>query len=1579
MPSKNKDKALFLERMSSTCADKSSPKARIAMISLFGDSLSSSIFSQKLLLLLEYLQLLSPILLFALFFQQKQETSLPENLLSLARLINPGLWISFTELKTFEILILIGLLTFKILQYLLLLWIIYKFRQNSQPQKLLIKVWRTLFNIQGRVLYFYMTFFWVNMAMVDQEETRDKGRVAESFVVIILDFAFSLLLYTRYHYMLPMKNFLSGKDNVVEMITLIQKFVLQVLMVFLPLNSQSSVWIITVINTIADLIRNLYFFKTLPLYDFQALDYQGTILMILSSINLACLVSVIGKSIDSDIVNLAFFMYLWGLISLLTNTISKEYLRRRFWKIICDPSVASPSLLIHRIPAINQLKNPKSTSKKVSWMKLAKGSVNKNLKDLLKITKETGLNINDKKSAKTIFANYLEKLLEIYPNNEYIQLYAAHYFVKKYQRYGDAVKTVTALRLKGSNNNIKLNAELLLIQIQNELQERSAERNRESQIDPTSYLQEQGRVFQLQSSMLEQANAQIKVCGEIKKNAPDTFLIHRTAQIFNKLRGKNIQNIRVLFKSLSESNLKPLLLYAHYFLSLNHSLEDYSHYLKIYSQRFQKYQRYFDQQDLCQKNLFQASNGLYLLSGQKGTAGDIIFSPKPLGVRQGAAFSEANIISRTAPCLRNITAQFYQHVAESYDETFFNKTAKGHIYHQDGYLIEVIYHLNIHPYVTQGFYFVLFLRPIVTTRDLILILENGDIDCGTKNVSEKLGFLANSKDIKMMKNIKNLSEELLLINKAFNMVTFPQKNHQEEGLTMEAAQELYDLYTTKGRDIWLSSLLNPNKSYLYHCKVVNENFGSKLIKTLILEESGKGSMSITTTTRKEFDETESCEECCVEKDEKEQGWIDFEPLTSRKKVQTLLIKSEEETYTDSRKTQEEGGTSRFLTGFPAETERKPLFVDTAKKSKRKIEHKYQEKDGQYSKKDSSWYESRSKESSKKKKLARIFVLSLESKHDSKVFKGLNILLYLALLAFLASQFIIMAVVKDNLDSFKAQKNVLRTFQLRNFFLISLEGTVRVLYDVGTGAFNTSGIRSFARGTAIYKALGQQYLTNLTEMNQKLLLNGNLLNEEISSLLFRKDIPIYYTYFGESPQSYIEENTFGGIDRIITAGVTVVNYNGTNLARIKDPAQFVFRNSLDDILVKSQGISDTITSFLNDQRDQITKRVTEYFIIELVLMILLLCVFVLALWKQYKKEAKNLSALCRVSTQKIDDMLREFTKFKEIIEDQKSMSSTVHQIMEMNNVKTEQHNQQQQQFTREATKDPHHRGFHRNYYIFIASYFIFLAALVGLVSIGVTLTTELLESFKSEQVQIYLLDYMRTRAALSRQAARELTATNNTGKIENKYPYDEFSYLVDELKNVKSEVYTKLLNEETVNKIHAVKTVLLGDACGILDTSNSSISSFFCQILKDTGKQTGLVYLLGEYEDALITALNDYKVSDKTAKSLQNLQRNLYNLLPSYFNILTNAALALSDLIDAQLEKQLQENEKDKSDYLIACSLVSVVIGGLMWIFILRKLKEGVNQFKNVLKIFSAEVVLSSFILKVFLRKTSKYASDSFKF
>jgi len=180
-------------------------------------------------------------------------------------------------------------------------------------------------------------------------------------------------------------------------------------------------------------------------------------------------------------------------------------------------------------------------------------------------------------------------------------------------------------------------------------------------------------------------------------------------------------------------------------------------------------------------------------------------------------------------------------------------------------------------------------------------------------------------------------------------------------------------------------------------------------------------------------------------------------------------------------------------------------------------------------------------------------------------------------------------------------------------------------------------------------------------------------------------------------------------------------------------------------------------------------------------------------------------------------------------------------------------------------------------------------------------------------------------------------------------------------------------KKTIKNIPDVETMLLDDVCGFVKVPSAA---FYCKILSGQGMERGLIYLLGYYEEAMNNYLDTYDTSDKSAAVLMDIQRHIYNDVPALFVLMVNGALTLSDMIDNELGKQLKANQEGKVDFMVACSVVSVLMGILMWMFILRKLRDGTGQFKNVLKVLPADVILSSFILKTFLNKTSQGGFNS---
>jgi len=365
--------------------------------------------------------------------------------------------------------------------------------------------------------------------------------------------------------------------------------------------------------------------------------------------------------------------------------------------------------------------------------------------------------------------------------------------------------------------------------------------------------------------------------------------------------------------------------------------------------------------------------------------------------------------------------------------------------------------------------------------------------------------------------------------------------------------------------------------------------------------------------------------------------------------------------------------------------------------------------------------------------------------------------------------------------------------------------------------------------------------------------------------------------------------------------------------------------------------------------------------------MVLFVFIFFLWRQYLKEARNLSAFCKVNNQAISEILKACLTFKETIEEQKPFSADLGL--------RKGRNLTDKQAKREVLKDYNNKGLRRKYYIYIGIYMAFLATLILFISAAAALTTQVLDAFKNEQGQIYFLDSLRTRVALTLQAGRELIATNNTAYLENRLALEEFSILLAELKDVKTQIYSQLLDEETVREVPEVQQMLLGDVCKLITTS---AVTFYCNILDQMGSEKGLVYVLESYEQVMRNSFQDYEASDKSWASLMEIQRALYTEMPPLFVITVFGALSLSDIIDGKLEEVLATSRGGRFWFLFGCCTITVLGAILLWALILKKLKRGIIEFKNVLKTLPAELVLSSFILKTFLRKTSKSGFDTFQ-
>ena len=1588
-------KSSSLQQLSSLCDDRLSLRAKIGLVTL-SKTYYSHLF-EKLLLSLEYLQLFNPLLISTLSFQSPKESWLPKLLLLIAKLLNPGYWISFDDMDNLSITTLALVFAFIASKLVVFAFIAYKLARNCEVSPDLIKVWKIIFKLQTRITYFYITSFLVNALTVpNSQEGQTKGNRSTaftivSFIALTLEFFFSLLLNLCYKYNLPTKSFLSAKDNKLEVITLLQKLILQIFMASLASDSRATVWVFATFNVLVDRLRLAYYFNQLPLYNFQALLWQWHLLLLVSSFNLSCFVLCIVKEVDENSSSLVYLLIIWLILFLLGLKIIREYWYKAFWRVVADPTVTSPDLLIHRISAIKQLayfgEKVTEWNKDYEWTLLLNETLNRNLSNIMKIDVTKGsLNTRSKASAMILFKNYLEKLLELYPKNPLIKLYAAKFLAKKFNIYGENVRMLKPL-IKGPSRSTSVHAELILMEIQNQIKKYSQEKFKENQFDPFIYIEEHSQLAQLKVNMIKQANLQIKIYTELKKDSPDLSMILNSSQILKTWRDKITAQITSLTKKTSESHLEPFLLSAQYHLILNHSISEHLNFAKVYTQRYQKHFKSFEEENLSHRNMFQSNTGFLILSGQKTDAGAIIFTSKnQLPSARGVQAVHLN--ERAAPCIRAFYNAFYKGLADDNTNPFFNKVMRGYSYSEDGCLLECDFVVNIHPHVTQDFYFVLLYRPVNSNRDAFYVTENGDLDGATKNLRELLGF----PDIRQGPvNVRDFSEELAMVNHACNMSLFPERFSNEidgKVLTKEKADEICYLYTTEGKNVFLRPVNQPNNAYLYHCKVENTVLGTAVVKIMILEQASreKKPLPMVSTKPKSFlpaaRETNAFTQDYENDDffsigdEKDQGWIDFDLMTSpqnaltpkRDFVWTETLKDQEcttnRTLLESRRLRNkniiEGGQQASRPGS-SRTDRR--FESIPATNSAKLETKDENEPADHRPTNpTSLTGSRSSNLSHRKKLSNIFKKSLETPYISKLAKVLLLVFYLALAILIGSQIALSMSTKASSSELEIKKDFLRNFQSRNYLTSSIAGIVRtvIAYDTHELDFSKSLIVSMAPMQYVKYSLLTLF-TGLSDLNKYLVLNAKDIDQDTRSLLFKENIPIYDTYFTDAVQTYQNLSTIQATDKVIETGLAFLDAGNSTEPQANQQALFLLRNGLNDLVIRNQKIADVLNDLFISQRKTIENIIWIYLRFLLAIFGAILIVFAFIIQKQYIKEKKNLLALSQLSNKQIDYILKECLKFKEDIEDQKSL------IERALNLKTGE--DKRGGFERKRVNQaPSLKGIKRKYYVYLGKFLIVIALLTGLVVVSSSISKNVIDNFKDEQDQIKFIDRLKTISTLSMQTYSELISTNNVAMVENRSALKELQYLLTEIQTARSDIYGTLLTTEVIKDGPITETYLLGEACEILDSPYYYLS---CLILKTSGKKTGLVYLLSELEDILTGKVQDFEASDKSKASLVEIKMDDYDLMSSIFTILVGGLDNLANLINDRLNVEIDRSHRVIIFILVFFCAFGVVVGLLGWIFLLKEIKEGVGRFKNVLRLFPAEVIFSSFLLKTFLLKTSR--------
>ncbi|RZK14811.1 MAG: hypothetical protein EOO43_15835, partial [Flavobacterium sp.] len=423
-----------------------------------------------------------------------------EVIIYIFKLVNPSYLLNFTREDPYIVPVLwvcVGVITFMLL---LGLYALFVASQDSKGFEWPIRLWRWTFKTQGRLLYYLIASFWVRgILAIAKGEFEVKG-ISNNVVVvfyvvfILIGYILSNVLETQFHDILSTKNFLDSKNSDMQVLTLTQKFVLQVIQLCCRSSDLKAYWLTSSFGLVFCTVRVYKFFQVLPLYDYKALRLQAFMNSVVFSLNLAYFMEVLLKTVRYTEIHMNTIIILWAILSLLVMRISDQRLNVEYMSLLTSKGRGHPEKVLHKIRATKELlaKYRVHTKKNKNYKltNLLFVAVNKNIEKVfgldLELMKEKSYCLKEEEDANEIYLEYLKGLYNMDPENGIIKLHLAKVYAKKYQMYTEVIKLTSDLQ-KSKYSPYCISASFLLSRVEEKILRNCRANNEERKLDIMKY------------------------------------------------------------------------------------------------------------------------------------------------------------------------------------------------------------------------------------------------------------------------------------------------------------------------------------------------------------------------------------------------------------------------------------------------------------------------------------------------------------------------------------------------------------------------------------------------------------------------------------------------------------------------------------------------------------------------------------------------------------------------------------------------------------------------------------------------------------------------------------------------------------------------------------------------------------------------------------------------------------------------------------------------------------------------------------------------------------------------------------
>ena len=1469
------------------------------------------------------------------------------------------------------------------------------------PSKPLQVVWQWIFKLQTRVGYYLIATIWAQLIegvtnnLLDLGEGTNTSLRILGILMLVLEFGFCILLETQLTYILPNKGFSSSKNNVTQIVTLLQKFLNQLIRKGFGFSPEPALWAANIIVLLLSIWRAFCYFYYLPYYKIGCLFYEVYFLVVVLALNTACALQVFfgDNTIDMNLV-----IGIWVILSALFLKIAVGYMKNRLWKMVLSTEKSSPpEALVQRVIAAKYFfKVGKQTQSDQSWRDLVKASLRENIGKSFLITENYNQSLNDKETRNKIFSKYLEQLLVKYPKSDFIRLYAAHYFAKKQGLYGKALRTIHELKVSNSWS-VKNSITVLFKEIKCKIITDS--KNKRTLYDISEFAQCTSSFAQAKLKVLEQMELQASLYQEMKEESPLLTKLIKLGKQIVKLKKEIERDQKKFFQMIPEYFVEPLLLYAQYNLVLNHSYEKFTEYHKIYSKRYQKYVKTFSNDNFCQENFFKKNTGYLIISGERSSQGRILHCGGNYEEFFGRNIS-GQYMGVTVPTITMTDPRvLFNMIFENGENAVINRMQKRHFYHQDGSMTEVEIFFNISPFLSQGLTYYVIFRTAKDSKECLLVNQEGVIESFTRRVGVELNL---RKIPSEERSLGKLCPELQLANEAFNIVSNEGKaikngskanspdSTKAKGKSffakkgpMMSLEEAKDMCSTFQGGEQIVNFEGSKFPYKCH-KVVpftNNIYGAKeIFLERISEKDAKETFEevsrvIDEKTLSKGNETfkgkpeweDECPE--VYENEKETGWFNFQTLdvnfraTTNQETMPLTIQSpvsstrhlvsSRSMKPPQRNTFTIGSNNNFLPGATTEGEKVQEIESLSNVLSRQ----------------ESVFSLRSEYTARNKmKKQKIFEQANLAAYTPPKYKFLTAVLFAVMGSIFMLQQILNAQIRSGFDDMNSNKDIVLITESRNYYMMYLNVIICIIYGEGANFANVSSLLP-GRTVANFELNLDIAIANLSATNSELFGLANDLNDAQRGILFRKDVRVFDTVYGGD---YTKFTSFHATNQMIETALRVKSLMVTQLSKTVSDMEFIENNMMNDLLVKGNNIADEFLANLQERKQTFLNSLLYTFLGITIIPIGGFFVAYIFIYAQYRVDLANMLAFTKINKHAVENILANLLHFKKFLQLNVNFEGSVkderYVKLFKNNMESFRNEKNQ---AIDNIQSPNAKGFTKHYVRLLIIVFMMLVNVSISFFIYYVIFTKNLKSLGDQAYQLYLIDRTSSRILALRNGILEMLITNDGIPIYNEVPSVYMAQQITALQDTQNHIQG-VFGSATNASIH---NIMFEDACAYLEDQVMIYN--YCRKIGNYQDKVSYINLLGSIIAAFQGYLDKYAASDKSQASRLALEKAFVGItMQPIAGVTTAINTIITDILNEEFQN-LNDASKAWNNKMPYLYLVIVLITFRMGLWdVILPLNRKEAKFRRLLLLFPANVVLSNFMLKSYLLKVSRGAFDS---